>query len=189
MPNAQTQPTARQLRNRERRKNAGSSEFKAIDKASDEMNETNDCAVKAVSLVTELPYKRVHAVYAKHGRKPRRGVKQAVTLAVLKELGYRTRFNVGWKERSIKAMAKEKNYHVANLTTRQIKLFPDLFQAWGRCLVWTNRHISAMIDGQIHDYTEAKAKRVKTVHVVTPVATVAPAGFEEAMVALDSINE
>lgn len=49
-------------------------------------NESNDCAVRATALASDLPYEQVHQLYTEHGRKPRKGTLVATMRAVINKL-------------------------------------------------------------------------------------------------------
>lgn len=50
-------------------------------------SERYDCVVRAFTVMTGLSYARVHALFAKHGRKCGKGTKRTVTNAVAAEIG------------------------------------------------------------------------------------------------------
>lgn len=51
-----------------------------------ELNESNDCTVRATAIALDKDYKEVHSYYASKGRKPRRGCVIATVKAVCSEL-------------------------------------------------------------------------------------------------------
>lgn len=118
-----------------------------ISAASRAKNETNDCAVRAVAVVTGLPYDEIHWKFYKRGRKPRRGVRNSVTYSVVKALGY--------KFVPYTAQAKT----VVTLK-RELPL-------WGSFLVLTNGHIVGIRDRKVIDWAVTSRKRVKAVWRIT----------------------
>ena len=128
-------------------------DFDRTVKDSKSMGETKDCAVKAVAIVTNTPYKVVHGLMAKHGRKPRQGTYMATTMAVLKELGI-------WVEKNnetsaIQCRSRTVNQLKANLPKK------------GRYLVRTSRHILACVDGKVCDWTDGRRHRPKEVFEIS----------------------
>ena len=49
-------------------------------------NESNDCTVRATSIAMQMDYDEVHSIYAKHGRRPYRGVTVRKMGEVLKSI-------------------------------------------------------------------------------------------------------
>jgi hypothetical protein len=118
-------------------------DFDKVSKDSKSLGETKDCAVKAVAIVTNTPYKVVHAMMAKHGRKPRRGTPMGITHKVLKELGV-------WVERC--------DDKFRSRTVNQLK---SELPKTGRFLVRTRGHILACVNGKVMDWTDGRRHRPK----------------------------
>jgi len=124
-------------------------DFDKTMKDSKSLGETKDCAVKAVAIVTNTPYKVVHQMMAKNGRRPRQGTPMIVTMAVLKQLGvYVEKADDQFRARTI----------------NQLKY--DLPKK-GRYLVRTSRHILACVDGKICDWTEGRRHRPKEFYQIS----------------------
>jgi hypothetical protein len=123
-------------------------DFDRTTKDSKSMGETKDCAVKAVAIVTNTPYKHVHALMAKHGRKPRQGTYMTTTMAVLKELGV-------WVEKTDKIKAR---------TVNQLK---GTLPKTGRFLVRTSSHILACVNGEVMDWTDGRRHQPKEIFEIS----------------------
>lgn len=121
-------------------------------------NETNDCTVKAVAIVCNVAYSTAHAALKKHGRKDRQGAYRNTTFGAIKELGF-----VATK--------------IETRDSRSMRSVHRLCET-GRCLVFVHRHVAAMIDGKVQDWTAGRCHRVKSVYVITdpnaPVVVVEP---------------
>ncbi len=124
-------------------------DFDRATKDSDSLGETNDCAVKAVAIVTNTPYKVVHKMMAKRGRKPRKGTYIHTTLAVLKDLGV-------WVERNDKLFKSS--------TINQLK---HELPKKGRFLVRTSSHILACVNGEVCDWTDGRRHRPKAIFEIS----------------------
>lgn len=61
-------------------------EFMKSNPRPDSMNENNDCAVRATTIASELPYEQVHQLYSQAGRKPRKGTFVATIRSVINKL-------------------------------------------------------------------------------------------------------
>lgn len=117
------------------------------------MKERNDCAVRAVAIVTGLDYEVVHEAYRKRGRKRRCGAYTWVTMDVLKDLGFTCK--------EIKVKAK---------TIRTLQQSREL-PLWGTFLVRTTKHLTGVVDRAFLDWATTTVKRVRQVWCVTPLAT------------------
>lgn len=115
--------------------------YEDIKKEAIAIGEKKDCAVRAVAAVSNLPYMYVHAMFAKHGRKPKRGTDKWVITNVLKELNI-------WVEQYT-------NYHARTIVTLGRELPKK-----GRFLVWVRGHILAAVDGEIVDWTKGRRHHI-----------------------------
>jgi hydrogenase maturation factor len=97
-------------------------------------NESNDCTVRATCLAMNKPYKSIHKVFAKHGRRTGKGVTLATLIAVLIDL---TKNNL-----KIVASHAIRRESLASF----IKTHPK-----GKYVVIKRGHAFAVIDGVAHD--------------------------------------
>lgn len=126
--------------------------YEDLQSASKSMHETNDCGVKALAVVAGLSYEEAHAKLARNGRTPRKGTPDVITRKVLSALGYKTE-PVIVKAKTVRTLGRELKY-------RQ-----------GAYLVWTsnNRHILAIRDGKVCDWTKGRLHRIHRVEKVVRV--------------------
>lgn len=122
------------------------------------MNEREDCTVRALAVVADVPYVRAHEIMARAGRHPRRGtwILRVNPDDVLKAVDMRV----------------EKDYFQMQLrvlhrgpvpTPRTIgRMFPV-----GRYLVFTRGHVFGMVHGQIIDWAAGRRHRIQYVLKVT----------------------
>lgn len=138
------------------------------DKYRKELEETNDCVVIAVSLITGLSYKEVHSMLAKHGRKPKRGTNSLIWSEALKELGYEV------EEYTFHSASKYPGCHgilLKSITSFHPKRFPEYFnESMPNLLCITSDHAFAMIAGQTKDWSHEKYLRIKHAYKVTKIS-------------------
>lgn len=104
--------------------------------------QVNDCVVRAVAIATEMPYKQVYQrmniyldFYA-YGRTARQGIPLPIIQKFMKALG--------WKYVEAKQYGKHSSMHL------NAKELPS-----GRIIADMKGHVSAVIDGVIHDTWDA----------------------------------
>ena len=116
------------------------------------LNEYNDCAVKAISIACDVPYKVAHQALSKAGRRNRCGAHGSELKAAIKSLGF--------KQEVIKVDAK---------TVAKIASDPAVQS--GYFLAYVNCHVAAVVNGKVEDWTEGRRHRLKIVFKVTPNAS------------------
>jgi hypothetical protein len=124
-------------------------------KASVAQNEHRDCTVKALTAATGLTYDVCHAALAKTGRKNRQGChwySQGPKAA--ESLG----FNMRRMDRS--------EYRAKTMITAG----RDRALKSGRFVVQVSRHVAAVVDGKVIDWTEGRRHRVEDIYECTPIA-------------------
>ena len=124
--------------------------YEHLQKQSVGMGECNDCTVKALALVSGMEYKYCHSLLAKHGRPRRGGPSWGQFYAAVKEMGL-------WKE----------EYPVKSKTVTT--LGRELANVTGRFIVETSggRHVCAVVNGVVEDWTEGRRHRVRKVWKVS----------------------
>ena len=110
-----------------------------VKKSSRVMKETNDCAVRAVSIATGRPYRTVHKHFCANGRKRRKATPFHVTLNTLNDLGFTLRY--------FKTKAK---------TVRSLEKDPPP----GVYLIRVRNHMLCLRDGKVHDWTSGRLHRI-----------------------------
>lgn len=125
---------------------ARTTSYEQVEADSDAHNERNDCAVKAIALVSNTPYMEVWKRLRRHGRRRRGTTKWIMTDAVLAELGCK-RKKVKVKARTVRTLERE--------LTR------------GTYLVRTRGHILAIINGVVCDWTRDRLHRIVSVEEIT----------------------
>ena len=124
-------------------------DFQAISKASKAKNEKNDCAVRAVTVVSNMPYSSVHEVFRLCGRKPKRSTAKFITNEVLQALQI-------WREDVTK-----------QFPAKTIRTLGRMLPKKGRFLIHTSGHILAARNGEIWDWTKGRLHRILKIEQVT----------------------
>ena len=142
--------------------------YTSTKEASSRMNESRDCAVKAISIATGTDYVQVHAMLKAAGRRNRCGTYRHQTDKVIKKLGYEqvdiTRQTCGRTVRTIASELQDGNY-----------------------LVFVSGHVLCIKHGIAEDWTAGRQHRVKEVMKIVQTSsieepkTVAPAPAQARM--------
>ena len=123
-------------------------DYKTIRKESDRMKERKDCAVTAVTAISNLPYAYVHRVFEECGRKRCHGTRFDITKKVLRKLNIWIDRTKEFEARTIVSLARE-------------------LPRKGRFLIQTRGHILAAVDGEIMDWTKGRRHRIRKIHKVS----------------------
>jgi len=137
-------------------------EFSKLNQDTQSNQETNDCSVKAVALVCGIPYEEARKALAKRGRAPGRGAYTTSILDTLEDLGKRVS---PVNKQEIIAKYPSPHNTLQNITTHHPRRFP---RAWpmGTYLLFVRRHVAAVVDGKLHDWTVNTSKHVLLMYLV-----------------------
>lgn len=125
--------------------------------------ENNDCSVKAVALVTGSLYDVAHRALDAQGRSQRKGAYTTQIHAAIAALGKKV---VQVNPRDIIALYPEPHRSVLKgITTHHPRRFDKVWPK-GKYLLYSRRHVSAVIDGVLHDWAVNSARRVISVYEV-----------------------
>lgn len=125
--------------------------FQKVVNESFKANESNDCAVKAIAIACNVPYKVAHRLLEKHtGRKHRRGTLTHMINPAIRHLGFEVTQLHDVTAKTISTIAR------------------DSAVQDGFFVVYVRGHIAAIVNGQIEDWTEGRRHRVIAVYKVTP---------------------
>lgn len=122
------------------------------------MGDNNDCAVIALAIALDRPYREMHELLAKHGRQFRDGTYRATQERALESLGWSRELV---SPESIQERFPEKYRH-QGVTTYSPRRFPGSFDHLGPgpFLFYTATHVCTFKDGIVHDWTAEKSLRV-----------------------------
>ena len=117
--------------------------------ASDKAEETSDCAVIALAIVTDLTYGAVHKLLEQTGRKAR-------------SITHRGHINNALDFLDIKTRDVTKQYHTLGAKTIRT-LGRVMAGREGIYLAYTHDHILAVKDGVLHDWLAGRTHRIVTI--------------------------
>ena len=130
------------------------------------LNETNDCTVVATAAACGISYEEAHAACAKFGRKARKGMKRSQYLEAIKSLGFEVE-TVSMRDIISKYPGNHKN--LKSITTHHPARFNNVWRDGGRYLLNSNGHVSACINGELHDWAVGRMKRVVSVYRIRKI--------------------
>lgn len=122
--------------------------------------EHNDCTVKALTAATGLPYDQCHAALAKQGRKPRKGCH-------FSSMGKRAAAELGWLMETVDPY----DYRAKTMITAE----RDRAFRSGRYVCQVRRHVAALVDGKVIDWSQGRRHRLQAVYAFTPIPGFVPA--------------
>ena len=111
-----------------------------------QIGENNDCGVKALAVVTGLPYAVCHAALEKQGRVKGKGTYNFQIAKASQELGFKL-IKIDCPYRGLRSLGR-------NLPQK------------GNFFIWVTRHYAGVRDGVIHDWSDGKCLRVIAVYQV-----------------------
>lgn len=120
--------------------------------------EDNDCAVKAVALVTGSSYAVAHFTLKKLGRANKSPTHNTLIPQALAILGKTLRPVKVVEEIVHQYPGVHQNKLQA--TTHQPARFPKVWKNGKTYLAYTKGHVLAIVDGQVHDWTSTKSLRI-----------------------------
>ena len=130
-----------------------SKQYESLKGDSRAYGERNDCTVIATAVVTGCGYKTAHSLLRGFGRRRRSGFRYYDNLdRILARFGLRANEETKeWRRRGARTMIT-----FERLSSR------------GTFLVFTGGHVSAVVDGKVHDWAKGRKKRVQAVYRVAP---------------------
>lgn len=126
--------------------------YRKVKNRSLERGETNDCAVISMTLVTDIPYDKVHSTFAKCGRNFRKGVWQNTVNGTMHELGVKS---YRYDQHEIEAMGKK-----AGLTTVLFTNVYKILKENTKYMMISRRHSAAIINKKVVDWSEGTNRKV-----------------------------
>lgn len=126
---------------------------------SKKLNERNDCTVKAFAIVTGCSYNEAHWEMKKAGRPNRKGLP---TLLVNRRI--RKEDIPDHNERMIAAL-KRKGFKVQKVgcNSKTVRTLGRNIKSNGRFLVFVRGHVLAIKDKKVHDWTDGRCHRIRSV--------------------------
>lgn len=143
--------------------------FNQLQSKSIEHKDSNDCAVKAIAVVTGCSYELAHQMLANQGRKRGCGTFTRMTHEVIRRLGFKLELIDHMAKRALYSQKTTCGYVYKNITTHHFAKFPEAWKDGNTYLVSTPGHVLGVIDGTVHDWTVGRSKHLISVYKVTRV--------------------
>lgn len=138
-----------------------SDSFSALEQKRYDMRELNDCALKAVALVTGASYEAVHAYFKGRGRKDGAPTPRAFTMDAIGHFGKKYRYLNARYDFILKYPSAHQI--LKGVTTHHPARFHNVWKDGKTYLLFTQGHVLAVINGVNHDWTVGRALRVKSI--------------------------
>lgn len=142
--------------------------------------ESNDCAVRAIAILTGLPYYQVLKAFRQAGCQPREGSYPWEIRTAIQSLGFQ-----------LCALGKKHNFHkeapdwvkaiiaqypirsqkLKHLTTYHPKRFHDVWAKMPPMLLETDGHVAAFKDGVVHDFSSNHSFAIVQVYTLVKTQT------------------
>jgi hypothetical protein len=143
-----------------------SPEYKMLCERSNELRENNDCTVVALAAVTGVDYAVAREALAAEGRRPGKGSFRHQQESALKKLGFKMRCQ---DYRHFIARYPGAHRNLRSVTTHHPDRFNKVWADGNNYWLYTTRHVSACVNGVLHDWARGRAKRVKFVYLIEKV--------------------
>jgi hypothetical protein len=137
--------------------------------------ERADCMVKALAILTGLPYSTVLEALNEQGRKPRRGTHWHTTHRALRTLGFKLEPLPTDAMQAIIDRYPGVHSKCKNITTHHPRRFAKVWKDIEPLLFDMRHHVAAFKDGELHDHTVNNARRVIGLYRVVPIKAETPA--------------
>jgi hypothetical protein len=152
-----------------RQKVSHSRAFVEVSDQAKSIGERNDCSIRAITLVTGLPYETVLKEATRLGRKKGAGTPPWISKRTLENLGFNV---VIWGNQDIMALINSypspHNRNCRFITTHHPRRFPKAWAALKeeRLIMYNFSHMLAVVDGEVHDWSVNRVLRMKTIWTV-----------------------
>lgn len=115
-------------------------------------HETNDCTVKAIAIACDVPYAVAHKALKIQGRLNRKGAYRHQQVKAIQSLGF--------KAISVPFTAS---------TVTSLKFEPAV--AKGYYMAFIKRHVLAVVDGKVEDWSDGRRHRLQEIIKVMPAVS------------------
>lgn len=147
-------------------------QFSEMMKASQACGERNDCTVKAMAVVTKIPYEKARTELQKAGRVPGRGFRMDKVVETTARQGFRVASPIK------PAKLNGSQYSMTTIG----RIFP---KGTYYVLMSKGRHVAAMVDGIIHDWSASGRRRVCALYEIKESVTRATNRVPKTQMAFD----
>lgn len=133
----------------------------------EKLGDKKNCGPIAIAIVTGRPYKEVFEKLKEHGRKKHRGCSDEVIEKTLNDFGFEFKsFSCMRMHREIISKYPGVHKKLINVTTHHPRRFPLPFKNMGVSLWFSREHVSAFMDGKIHDHAVNNSRRVNYIWLI-----------------------
>lgn len=134
--------------------------FELLNQETQKAGETKDCSVKAFAVVTGCSYKEAHWEMKKAGRPDRKGL----PLLAQGRRVYREEDMPDHNERMIAAL-KRNGFRVQKVScnSKTVRTLGRNIKSDGKFLVFVRRHVLAIKDKKVIDWTNGRCHRIQSV--------------------------
>lgn len=133
---------------------------------SERHNERSDCTVVAIAIVTGKSYTQSWDALAAAGRQPRCGATRDKQRKALAALGYKARRVQ--PDYFINQYPEVHKRQLKNVTSHHPDRFPHVFQNGKVYMMFNRKHVAALVDGKLHDWTRGTRKKIVEIWEITP---------------------
>lgn len=143
------------------------------------LGEANDCSVKSLAILTELPYETVRDAFTKAGRSPGDGTFVFETIRAAKLLGFELiKLGPSHETRKdpppdwVKAIIAHypfKHRKLTSLTTYHPSRFHETWGGLPDLLLESKYHHAAFKDGVVHDWSANHACRITNAYQIIKI--------------------
>ena len=137
-------------------------------------NENNDCTVVAIAATTGVTYDEAHAACAKFGRKQCKGMMRSSMHQALQSLGFEL---VPVLAPHIIAKYPGNHKNLGSVTTHHPARFNSVWRDGNNYLLHQKGHVSACVNGELHDWAVGRMKRVVAIYKVQKIGGGTPSTF------------
>lgn len=149
-------------------KMARSEAFNSIQTEALARGESNDCTVKALTVLTGRSYADVHTALRAAGRKDRRGATYQQMARAAAALGFRM-VPRDWRwDQDIIAQYPGAHKNLKSVTSHHPVRFAKVWASQPAMMFGNQTHVAAFKDGVLHDWTVGRAMRFSEAYFFIP---------------------
>jgi len=128
-------------------------DYKSLSHISNIYKEKNDCAVITVAAIANIHYSEAHELFRKAGRRSKCGTPMHITRKVLSQLNLSL------------------NDVTRYFSPSSVRTIAPQLPSQGKFVIRTHKHILAVVDGVVHDWSAQRKLYTKSVYRVESIPT------------------
>lgn len=130
----------------------------------DSIGENNDCAIKAISLVSGLNYIESKRLIDFYGRNKKGGTPTETIIKAIDQIGL---IMTPIIQKDIIKMYPGVHSGLKSITSHHMDRFNSVWKNGKRYLLFSKTHVWAVIDGLNHDHTRGRSVQCKWIYEIT----------------------